>query len=97
MTREWYPPAIMNPPERSSPSVALTPAARDGWADAVADADDLRDATPQRRYALLASACEAVFEILADHPLREEILAYEDPLPPETRPLLEHARQATRG
>jgi hypothetical protein len=29
--------------------------------------------------------------------LREEILAYEDPLPPETRPLLEHARQATRG
>jgi hypothetical protein len=68
------------------------PAPRDGWADALAEAQEVRELTPQQRYDLLASACEAVFAILENHPRREEILAYQEPPAADVRALIDRAR-----
>jgi hypothetical protein len=72
--------------------VAPTPPPRDGWADALDEARELEGASFEERYALLRGACELVFEILSGHPRREQILAYQEPLPPESLALIERAK-----
>jgi hypothetical protein len=74
-----------------------TPPPRDGWADALAEAAEVRDASFQRRYEILEAACRAVFEILERHPEREAILAYQEPLPEASRTALEQARRVDAG
>jgi hypothetical protein len=68
------------------------PKPRDGWADALVEAAELRGATPGQRYELLSAACEAVFEILSAHERREEFLEYQEPLSAESQALIRRAR-----
>jgi hypothetical protein len=68
------------------------PKPRDGWADALAEAAELRGATAMERHELLAAACEAVFEILSSHERQEDFLAYQEPLSAETQALIRRAR-----
>lgn len=81
----------MTPP-RASPAV---PPPRDGFADALEEAREVENATPAERYQLLEVACAFVFQVLEQHPDREAILSYRDPLPPDAPGVLERARHAS--
>ena len=60
-------------------NTARIPPARDGWADALEEARELRGLSFEQRYALLEAACRLVFQILENHPDRERILVYREP------------------
>ncbi len=84
----WYIPRDMAAPAR-----IIAPPPRDSWADAVAEARDVKDLSLEERYALFEAACRLVFTVLETSPDRDAILAFQEPLPPETRELIEQARR----
>ncbi len=70
------------------------PAPRDGFADALQEAAEIAEASLDERYALFEAACALVFEMLVNHPNREEILSQRDPLLPDHAERFERARTA---
>jgi hypothetical protein len=81
-------------PNRSLARAA--PPARDSWQSALEEAEELRDAGPEEHYRLLRAACDLAFAILAVRPDRQEVLDYEEPLPPESVALLERMIRTER-
>ena len=74
-------------------SAPKAPPPRDGWRDAVEEAEPFREATPLEHYEGLVRACRLAFQILERHPRRSEFLAFRDPLPPESERLLRELRE----
>jgi hypothetical protein len=70
------------------------PPPRDSFADALAEAKEVADASFEERYRMFEAACALVFEILETHPDRQQILDYRDPLPADAPAVFERARRA---
>lgn len=77
-------------------SPLAVPPPRDSFADAVEEAQDVRDASFAERYRLLEALCSFVFEVLERHPDREAILSHRDPLPSDAADVFERARRASQ-
>lgn len=61
------------------------------------EAAPYRGLSPQERWRLTAAACRAAARQLASRPDRERLLAYRDPLPPESVAAFARLRAAYRG
>lgn len=77
------------------PAQPAVPPPRDSFADALEEAREVQNASFAERYQLLEAACALVFQVLEQHPDREAILSYRDPLPPDAGDVLERARRAS--
>lgn len=64
-------------------------APRDERADILRKAAEWRSASPEERDQALCAVCATAARILATRPDRERVLAYVDPLPEDSRRILE--------
>lgn len=69
-----------------------TPPARDGFADALEEAEDFANATVAEHAEVLLLLCQTALRQLDGNPDREAILEYQDPLPEHSRRLIEELR-----
>ncbi|MBN1961364.1 MAG: hypothetical protein JW841_10495 [Deltaproteobacteria bacterium] len=71
----------------------IVPPPRDSWADALAEAEPYRNADFLAHYQGLEQACRLTATILENHPNRETILEYIEPLPPESIALIKQLQK----